>query len=93
MKKYKIFLSIFILILLAISIIPIKAKTNNLVVGLEVDYAPFNYASNNKSKNPHKLNVSNESAIYASGYDIFIAKEIGKKLGKILLLKNLIGIH
>ena len=89
MKKYKIFLSIFILILLAISIIPIKAKTNNLVVGLEVDYAPFNYASNNKSKNPHKLNVSNESAIYASGYDIFIAKEIGKKLGKNIIIKKL----
>ena len=88
-KYYKLFLILIILIMLPLLLVPIRAQNNNLVVGLEVDYAPFNYAVNKKSSNPYKLNVANETSLYASGYDIFIAKEIGAKLDKNIIIKKL----
>ena len=49
-----------------------------LVIGLECDYAPFNWAET--SPNEHTLKVFNKSNLYCDGYDVQIAKILGKEL-------------
>lgn len=51
-----------------------------LVVGLECDYAPFNWTE--KSENDYTLPISNMAGAYADGYDIQIAKRLGEITGK-----------
>ena len=49
-----------------------------LVIGLECDYAPFNWAE--QTSNEYTLQVANVANTYADGYDIQIAKLLGEKL-------------
>lgn len=56
-------------------------KTDNenvLRVGMECDYAPFNWSTVEKSDNA----VAISSVDYADGYDVVIASKIAKALGK-----------
>lgn len=53
---------------------------SKLVIGLECNYAPFNWTEN--AANEHTLAVSNKSNQFADGYDIQIAKVLGEKLDK-----------
>lgn len=56
-----------------------ETNTNGkLVIGLECDYAPFNWAEN--QANEYTLKVANKANLYADGYDIQIAKILGEKL-------------
>ena len=55
-------------------------NTNELIIGLECNYAPFNWTENNA--NEFTLPISNHPGQYADGYDIQIAKLLGQKTGK-----------
>lgn len=50
---------------------------NTLVVGMECNYKPYNYFSNNKDKDTHPLTINGkESDIWVAGYDVLVAKEL-----------------
>lgn len=55
-----------------------------LVVGLEAGYAPFNWAAANKGTHGHKLDGRVD---YVDGYDVEIARRIADGLGKKLVIK------
>lgn len=53
---------------------------STLVIGLECNYAPFNWTE--ASENDFTLPISNHNGSYADGYDIQIAKLLSEDLGK-----------
>ena len=57
-----------------------SSKTpDKLVIGMEVNYAPFNWSETTSSE--FTLPVSNHAGSYADGYDIQIAKLLAEKTG------------
>ena len=58
-----------------------------LVVGMECDYAPFNWTETTKTDS--NVAISNVSGAYAAGYDVEIAKIIANELGLTLEIKQL----
>jgi ABC-type amino acid transport substrate-binding protein len=56
-----------------------SAEQESLVVGLECNYAPFNWTEAKASA--YTLPISNHSGEYADGYDIQIAKLLAEDLG------------
>ena len=56
------------------------ADGDTFKVGMEVNYAPFNFAQVDDSNGA--VEVKNSSGEYANGYDVQIAKKIADKLGK-----------
>ncbi|WP_238374416.1 ABC transporter permease subunit [Aster yellows witches'-broom phytoplasma] len=82
-KAKYLFLTILIIIvsfLLYDDFYPQNTKNkdeNVLVVGMECNYKPYNYLSNNKDKEPHPLTINGkESDIGVVGYDVLVAKEL-----------------
>ena len=63
------------------------AREDQFIVGLEVNYAPFNYGQNYATAYNHP--VANMSGLYADGYDVQIAKAIAASLGKVLVIHKL----
>ena len=57
-----------------------------LVVGLECDYSPFNWTATEESE--YTMKIDNASG-YADGYDIQIAKYLGEKLDKEVVIKKI----
>ena len=55
-----------------------------LTVGMECDYAPFNWTENMKSDTNHPIDGTN---LFAEGYDVQIAKKIADELGYRLVIK------
>ncbi len=51
-----------------------------LVIGLECNYAPFNWTVSTESD--HTIAISNQAGSFADGYDIAFAKRASKELGK-----------
>lgn len=80
---------IMIVLLITITAIILLAGCTNktddkiLKVGLEANYAPFNWTQMDDSKGAVKIEGSNE---YAGGYDVEIAKRIAKGLGRELVI-------
>ena len=64
-----------------------SSVTSKLVIGLECNYAPFNWTENNA--NEYTLPISNMGNSYADGYDIQIAKYLGEKLNYDIVIKKL----
>lgn|SRR5690554_74332 len=62
-------------------------REDQFIVGLEVNYAPFNYGQNYKT--PYNYEVENMTGLYADGYDVQIAKAIAASLGKVLVIQKL----
>ncbi|MFA6587036.1 MAG: transporter substrate-binding domain-containing protein [Bacilli bacterium] len=56
-----------------------KNSEDSIRIGMECDYAPFNWTE--AKENENNLAISNADG-YADGYDIQVAKVIGEKLGK-----------
>lgn len=81
MKKILGFLLIAVI---GIFLVSCNKNEDVLVVGLEADYAPFNFAVPRKSEFTHPLSGRVD---YVDGYDVQIAKLIAKKLGKKLVIK------
>lgn len=63
------------------------AREEKFIVGLEVNYAPFNYGQNFST--PYNHPVENMAGTYADGYDVQIAKAIAASLGKVLVIQKL----
>lgn len=61
-------------------------ESNILTVGLEADYAPFNWTQMDDSNGAVKINGAAE---YAGGYDVEIAKRIAEGLGKELVVEKI----
>ncbi len=61
-----------------------KTGSNQLKVGLECNYAPFNWTQTDNSNGA--VAISNSSKEFAGGYDVEIAKQIAAKLGKELVI-------
>ena len=58
---------------------------NQLVVGMEAGYPPFNWTQNDDSNGAVKIQGTDQ---YAGGYDVEIAKRVAEKLGKELVDPN-----
>ncbi|MDD2457290.1 MAG: transporter substrate-binding domain-containing protein [Eubacteriales bacterium] len=61
-----------------------KKESNEFKVGLECNYAPFNWTQTDTSNGA--VSISNSSSEYAGGYDVEVAKKIAAKLGKELVI-------
>lgn len=59
------------------------ANQNQLVVGMEAGYPPFNWTQNDDSNGAVKIQGTDQ---YAGGYDVEIAKRVAKQLGKELVI-------
>lgn len=57
-----------------------KASDDTLVVGLECNYAPFNWTESGATS--YTLPISNHAGSYADGYDIQMSKLLSEKTGK-----------
>ena len=60
-------------------------QDNQFVVGMECDYAPFNWTSLEQGE--HGVAISGGG--YADGYDVMIAQKIADALGKELVIKKI----
>lgn len=58
-----------------------------LVIGLECDYAPFNWLEMEQTSTNYP--VDGISGAYAEGYDVQMAKKIAEKLGYTLVIKKI----
>ena len=59
---------------------------NQIIVGLECDYAPFNWSQIEKSDTALQIK---DNVAYCDGYDITIAQAIAKGLDKDLVVKQI----
>ena len=66
-----------------------KASTNQLVVGMEAGYPPFNWTQQTDANGGVKIQGSND---YAGGYDVEIAKRVVKEK-KLLIFQIIITNH
>lgn len=89
MKQLSILLMIFIILFTVTGCKEVKfdESKKELIVGLECDYAPFNWTETSKSETNYP--ISNVSGAYAEGYDVQIAKLICKELGYKLVIKKI----
>lgn len=84
-RKWKgIFLSFLMLISVVLGSVPSFAEAQvatpgTLRVGMEANYAPFNWAQTSDENGA--VAISNSEGEYANGYDVQIAKKIAKGLG------------
>jgi len=77
----------FILLILTIVLVACGNTTgdNVLVVGMEVDYPPFNWAET--SANDYNHPVHGQPGMFAAGYDVDMAKRIADELGMELQIR------
>ena len=61
-----------------------KKESNEFRVGLECNYAPFNWTQTDNSNDA--VTISNSPNEFAGGYDVEIARKIASKLGKELVI-------
>ncbi|MDD3938529.1 MAG: transporter substrate-binding domain-containing protein [Bacilli bacterium] len=79
-------------VLLASSLLVASCVGNNfdnqkLIVGLECDYAPFNWTVTTASA--YSLPIDGIAGQYADGYDIQIAKHLALEMGKEVVIKKI----
>lgn len=84
------FMSTLLAFVAILALMPIATKadasaapTEQLTVGMECGYAPFNYTQTKNTNGAVK--ISNADG-YANGYDVMIAKRIAEALGKELVI-------
>ena len=73
----------FLSLLAAILLIPVgsaQASEDVLRVGMEVNYAPYNFSETNDENGGYP--VANSPGEYANGYDVRFAEKIAEHLGK-----------
>ena len=81
MKRIRNFLLSLLLILISFTEVSEASNNDNVLrVGMEVNYAPFNFSEVDDSNGG--VPVANSQGEYANGYDVAIAKRLAKDLGK-----------
>jgi len=75
----KLFLSLFALLLLSFGFANRAQADEYLRIGMEAAYAPFNWTQDDDKNGAVKIEGTNQ---YANGYDVQIAKQVAKVLGK-----------
>lgn len=75
----KLFLSLFALLLLSFGFANRTQADEYLRIGMEAAYAPFNWTQDDDKNGAVKIEGTNQ---YANGYDVQIAKQVAKVLGK-----------
>lgn len=75
----KLFLSLFVLLLLSFGFANRAQADEYLRIGMEAAYAPFNWTQDDDKNGAIKIEGTNQ---YANGYDVQIAKQVAKALGK-----------
>ena len=75
----KLFLSLFALLLLSFGFANRAQADEYLRIGMEAAYAPFNWTQDDDKNGAVKIEGTNQ---YAHGYDVQIAKQVAKALGK-----------
>ncbi len=78
---------VFFIVLLCTTGCGSKSPVDALVVGLECDYAPFNWTTSTETSYTEQINGLN--GYYSDGYDIQIAKYLGKELGVPVVIKKI----
>lgn len=78
-----LFISIFFSIVLLVSCN--KTEEDILVVGMEADYAPFNWMETTKASE-YATKIDGQPG-YADGFDVVVARYIAEKLGRKLVIK------
>lgn len=65
---------------------PVRADEGGetFTIGMEVNYAPFNWSETSEADGA--VPVSNSPGEYAQGYDVWMAKELARRLGKKLVI-------
>jgi ABC-type amino acid transport substrate-binding protein len=84
MKRLFILASLALLILSGCAAPKVKGS---LTVGLECNYAPFNWTQ--LTKTATSVAVDGDAASFCDGYDIAIARAIADKLGRTLVVKKI----
>lgn len=82
MKKIVVMLMVCVFLCLGLNV---RADEDEFVVGMECNYAPYNWQSNEAGE----YGVSIGAAGYCNGYDVRIAQDIADALGKKLVIKKL----
>jgi len=75
----KICLSILASLALTLGLVSQVQADEYLRIGMEAAYAPFNWTQDDDSNGAVKIDGTNQ---YANGYDVQIAKQVAKELGK-----------
>ncbi|MGI6782487.1 MAG: transporter substrate-binding domain-containing protein [Acholeplasmataceae bacterium] len=85
---------LFLLLLVVLSTISLTAcggiepydfeNDDTIIVGMEADYAPYNWSTSVSTEFTHPIDGTN---MFADGYDVQIAKEIARQLNKTLVIK------
>ena len=75
----KLFLSLSALLLLSFGFANRAQADEYLRIGMEAAYAPFNWTQDDDKNGAVKIEGTNQ---YANGYDVQIAKQVAKALGK-----------
>lgn len=86
MRKLISLMTLLSLLLSACSSAPVEE--NQLVVGMECAYAPFNWTQVEESETAFLIN-NEQGTGYCDGYDVQIAKAIADELGQDLLVKKI----
>lgn len=73
--------------LIACGGVKFNESKGELVIGLECEYAPFNWTET--SKTDRNVEIYGQTGLYADGYDIQIAKRIANSLGLKLVVKKI----
>lgn len=82
-KRFKFILSFLLIFVLGMPINAL-ASEDEFVVGMEVNYAPFNFSQTNDENGA--VAVRNSDGEYANGYDVAMAQKIADSLGKKLVI-------
>lgn len=86
MRHAKKMIALVLITVLSLSLLAgcAKKESNQFKVGLECNYAPFNWTQTDTSHGA--VSISNSPSEYAGGYDVEVARKIAAKLGKELVI-------
>lgn len=82
-------LCLLLLVLCLLLPLPVEAsgETETFIVGMEVNYAPFNWSQTTDADGA--VPVENSPGEYANGYDVWMAKRLAEGLGKTLVIRKI----
>lgn len=67
---------------------PADQNKQTLTIGLECDYAPYNWTTTEEKSNDYSLPIEGSKG-YCSGYDIWLAKQLGNKINRNIAVKKM----